>query len=115
LFNLVFSDPVMLGKAVFQWLMREPEKFRIGQFIDHRDVKAGMEAERFRFVEFKGIGFGPFSFCKRRLFSERTSMNLSQTLTRLCQAKLLGWCTRWMTDVSIWVYQRGTWPISLRG
>jgi ubiquinone/menaquinone biosynthesis C-methylase UbiE len=107
-FNPVLSDPIALSWTVVKKLLGRPalEQFEIGQFLDHRVVKARIDAQGFRFMQFMGIGFGPFCFWERRLFREKTSIKISQALTRFFAASRLHGVCRWMTDVSLWVYQR---------
>lgn len=110
LHNPIFSDPLALGKRWLRNMLtpllgpRSPEKFEIGRFLDHREVAAKMEERGFRYVEFFGIGFGPFRLAGRALFSERQSIRLSRWLARMCHALSLRRPQRWLTDVSLWVY-----------
>jgi ubiquinone/menaquinone biosynthesis C-methylase UbiE len=107
-FNPILSDPISLAKTVVMTGLRRSacEEFAIGQYLDHRVMQARLEAQGFRSVQFTGIGFGPFRFCKWRLFSEKTSIKISRALTRFCTARRLHGVCRWMTDISLWVYQK---------
>lgn len=108
--NPILSDPVALGKRVLRTLLtpllgrRTPAPFEIGRFLDHREVTARIEARGLRYVDFFGIGFGPFRFAGRRLFGERQSIRLSRWLDRLFSPPALHRTRRWLTDVSLWVY-----------
>jgi len=108
--NPLFSDPVALGKRALRTLMtpllgrRAPAPFEIGRFLDHREVTARIEARGLRYIDFIGIGFGPFRFAGRRLFSERQSIRISRWLDRLFSPRALHRPRRWLTDVSLWVY-----------
>jgi ubiquinone/menaquinone biosynthesis C-methylase UbiE len=107
-FNPVLSDPIAFSKHVGKILLRRtaPAPFSIGQGLDPRAVTARMVAHGFRFVQFRGIGFGPFCLWKRPLFGDQTSIAISQTLTRVFATSHMHGAFRWLTDVSLWVYQR---------
>lgn len=108
--NPVFSDPVALGKRLLRKLLtpligpRRPAAFEIGRFLDYREVTEKMAARRFHYIDFFGIGFGPFRFAGKRLFSEQQSIRISHWLARRCRAQGISWPLRWLTDVSLWVY-----------
>jgi len=108
--NPVFSDPVALGKRALRTLLtpllgqRPPAPFEIGRFLDDREVSARMAQRGFAYVDFFGIGFGPFRFAGRKLFSERQSIRISRWLARLASALHIKRPLRWLTDVSLWVY-----------
>lgn len=107
-FNPILSDPVrtawMIANSITGRL--EPEPYTIGRFMDHREVQARMAAHGFCYRDFRGIGFGPFRLARRKLLSERTSMRFSRVLTRLFQSTGSTLPFRWLTDVSLWVYQK---------
>ena len=107
-FNPVLSDPIALSWTIVKKLLGRTtlERFTIGQFLDHRVVKAKIDAHGFRFMQFTGIGFGPFCFWKRRLFSERSAIKISRALTRFFVTSRTHRICRWMTDISLLVYRR---------
>lgn len=110
-FNPLASDPVALMKYLARKLLRRgdsvaTEKFRIGRFLDFRTVHANIERTGFEFVEFAGIGFGPFAIAGRRLFSERQSIRLSRWLAKVCGWLQIRQPLRWLTDVSLWAYRK---------
>lgn len=112
-FNPLASDPVALIKHLARKLLRRndgaaTEKFRIGRFLDFRTVSASIEHAGFEFVEFAGIGFGPFAIAGRRLFSEQQSIRLSRWLAKACGWLHLRQPLRWLTDVSLWAYRKPT-------
>ncbi len=116
-FNPIVSDPVVLMKHLARKFLRRrdlaaTEKFEIGRFLDFRTVSASIERTGFEFVEFAGIGFGPFAIAGRRLLSERQSIRLSRWLSRTCGWLQLQQPLRWLTDVSLWAYRKPTavWP-----
>jgi len=106
------SDPVEFGKYLVKMLLRSipgaggAEKYVIGRFLDHREVTEKIGRLGFRHVEFFGIGFGPFCIAGRRLFSEKQSIMLSRWLGGVFAALHLRRPLRWLTDVSLWVYQK---------
>jgi len=106
--NLLLSDPVAIAKHLLREALgrREQAAFKIGRFLDFRIVRARIEALGLKFVALQGIGFGPFCFAGRALFSERTSIRISRALTRVCSRLHLQAAFKWMTDVSIWVYRQ---------
>ena len=109
--NPVLSDPVALVRRTLRILLtpllgRRRERFAIGRYLDFRTVTAKLEARRFRYLEFFGIGFGPFRFAGRKLFGERRAIRLSRRLTALCANFSLHRPLRWLTDVSLWIYSK---------
>ena len=104
--NPVLSDPVRLAKTIIKALIGrlKPEPYKIGRFMDHREVRAKFADCGFEYRDFIGIGFGPFRLNGRKLFGERTSIRISRFLSSFF-AKL-GWQApfRWLADVSLWVY-----------
>jgi len=107
-FNPLLSDPVSMVRTVVMSLAGRfrPEPYTIGRFMDHREVQARMAAHGFRYRAFRGIGFGPFRVGRRKLFSERTSMGVSDALTRLFGASGSSLPFQWLADVSLWVHQK---------
>lgn len=111
-FNPTLSDPLALAKATLRTMLsplfgpRVGEGFEIGRFLDHRVVTSKMDARGFRYVDFFGIGFGPFRFAGRNIFSERQSIRISRWLARACDSLSICRPLRWLTDVSLWVYQK---------
>lgn len=110
-FNPLVSDPVALMKHLARKLLRRgdraaTEKFQIGRFLDFRTVNASVERTGFEFVEFAGIGFGPFAIAGWRLFGERQSIRLSRWLANACGRLHIRQPLRWLTDVSLWAYRK---------
>lgn len=115
-FNPIFSDPVSLAKRGLRKLLSPligpcaAEKFEIGRFLDHRVVTTKIAALGFRYVEHFGIGFGPFRFAGRALFSERRSIRISRWLAKMFAFFSIRRPLRWLTDVSLWVYRKPVNP-----
>lgn len=115
-FRPVFSDPVALGKFAIKALLRPllgtgaTEKYVIGRFLDHRVVTQQIERLGFRFIEFFGIGFGPYCIAGRPLLDEKQSIALSRRLSGLFATLHMRRPQRWLTDVSLWVYQKPAAP-----
>jgi ubiquinone/menaquinone biosynthesis C-methylase UbiE len=117
-FNPILSDPLALGKFIIRKLLHRgrrnatgaTEKFQIGRFLDYREVTGKIDALGFEFMEFAGIGFGPFCIAGRRLFSERRSIALSRWLAAVCTALRIRRPLRWLADVSLWVYRKPDGP-----
>lgn len=113
-FNPVFSDPATLFRRLLRTLAtpfigpRRDGPFRIGRYLDFREVTQRLRRRDFEYMDFFGIGFGPFRIAGRPLFSERFSIRLSQLLGRCARALGLRHPLRWLTDVSLWVYRRGS-------
>lgn len=109
--NPVLSDPVALARRTLRALLTpllgpRRERFAIGRYLDFRTVTAKLEARGFDYLDFFGIGFGPFRFAGRRLFSERRAIRLSQRLMALCDRFALHRPRRWLTDISLWAYRK---------
>lgn len=109
--NPAFSDPVALVRRGLRTLLtpllgRRRESFVIGRYLDFRTVCAKLEARGFEYLDYYGIGFGPFRFAGHNLFSERRSIRLSQRLTRFCTRFSVRRPLRWLTDVSLWAYRK---------
>ena len=104
-FNLILSDPVRLTRHLVKVLAGhlEPEPYTIGRFMDPREFEEKVRRQGFHIHDFHGIGFGPFRFRGRALFSERTRIRIDAALTRLFGANRSGLPHRWLADVSLWV------------
>jgi len=105
-FNPVLSDPVRIVKTAVKYLVgrMRPEPYTIGRFMDHREFRTKMTEQGFEFRQYFGIGFGPFKVNYRRMFSERTSIKISNTLTRVFKTTRSQVPFKWLADVSLWVY-----------
>lgn len=109
--NPVFSDPVAFVRRVLRVLLTpllgpRREHFAIGRYLDFRTVTAKLEARGFRYLDFFGIGFGPFRIAGRKLFGERRAIHISRRLMALCARFSLHRPLRWLTDVSLWAYRK---------
>ena len=115
-FNPILSDPVSLARFGIRKLLSPligpcaAEKFEIGRFLDHRVVTSRIGALGFTYVEHFGIGFGPFRVAGRALFSERRSILISRWLAKTFAFLALRRPLRWLTDVSLWIYQKPVNP-----
>lgn len=111
-FNPVCSDPVALLRYVARSALqpvlgpRPAEPFEIGRFLDYRVVNRKMDGLGFKCLDFAGIGFGPFRIAGKRLLDERQSISLSRGLARCFEFLHMRRPLRWLTDVSLWVYQK---------
>ena len=110
-FNPLVSDPVALMKHLARKFLRRGDsaataKCQMGRFLDFRTVSASIERTGFEFVEFAGIGFGPFAIAGWRLLSERQSIRLSRWLAKACGLLHIRMSLRWLTDVSLWAYRK---------
>lgn len=107
-FNPVLSDPVRAGVTGIKALLGklQPEAYKIGRFMDHREFQQKMLEQGLRFRDFFGVGFGPFKLNRRKLFAEKTAIRISDALTRGFAAVGWRWPFRWLADVSLWVYQK---------
>ena len=106
-FNPLLSDPVALVKRLIKRLLgrTEPERYEIGQFLDHRVFRRKIAPLQFRFLGFRGIGFGPFRVGGRSLWTERRSVAISRRLAALLRTLRLTPLERWLADVSVWIYR----------
>jgi len=106
--NPLYSDPVRWAKTFIKKLIgrTRPEKYVIGRFMDFQEFQVKMAEAGFSYKDFFGIGFGPFKLNRHKVFSEKTSISISKALTAFFGK--LGWQApfRWLTDVSLWVYQK---------
>ncbi|MBL9172289.1 MAG: class I SAM-dependent methyltransferase [Verrucomicrobiales bacterium] len=108
------SDPVRIVRGLSQRLKRRraagqggsPE-FTPGRHLNYRKVTRKMERLGFRYVQFAGIGFGPYQWNGTPLFSEARSIRISDTLSRILEGLRAQWLIRQLTDVSLWSYRRG--------
>jgi SAM-dependent methyltransferase len=110
-YNLVSNDPVGLSKFLIKntltsLRLREPDKFKIGRYMDAREVKDTATACGLEFESFKGIGFGPYSFWHKKLFSEDTSIKISRKMTHVADRLGAGFAFRLATDVNILVFRK---------
>lgn len=112
MFNPICSDPVALLRYMARTALspllgpRRTEAFEIGRFLDHRVVNQRIAALGFNYIDFAGIGFGPFRIAGKRLLGERQSIRLSHGLARCFEFLQLKRPLRWLNDVSLWVYQK---------
>lgn len=105
-FNPLLLDPVRGLKAALRALLgrARPEPFRIGHFMDHREVTRNIGASGFALRDFHGIGIGPLRINGRALFSEELSIALSSFLSRMLAACGAKGALKWLADVSVWTY-----------
>lgn len=108
-FNPILLDPVAAPRFAARALARRsaPERFKIGRFLDHREVTRKACSAGFHCRDFRGIGTGPLRLAGRSLFSENASIRLSALLTGSLRALGCRGLIRWLADVSVWVYQSG--------
>jgi ubiquinone/menaquinone biosynthesis C-methylase UbiE len=106
-FNPVLSDPVSVAKQIVKRLIgrREYGTYTIGQFLDHRIFLRKVSALDYRFLSFRGIGFGPFRVAGRAVCGELASVRLSRGLESVLRGLRMNAIARWMADVSVWVYR----------
>jgi ubiquinone/menaquinone biosynthesis C-methylase UbiE len=107
-FNPILSDPiraaVTAGKALTGRLA--PEPYKIGRFMDHREFQRKMQEQGLELCDFVGIGFGPFKIHRRKVLSERSSIRVSDALTRTFESLGWRWPFTWLADISLWVYRK---------
>ena len=108
--NPIVSDPVAFARRLLRIALSpllgplDSGKFAIGRYLDFRTVTEKMEERGLKYVDFFGIGFGPFRLAGRKLFSERQSIRISRGLARIFDALSIHRPQRWLADVSLWIY-----------
>jgi len=106
--NLLANDPVFLVydllKRPFKAGKRPP--FVIGHYMRYREVRSLIEAHGFFSTDFNGIGFGPYSIAHIRLFSARTSIRISDWITRVATRLNAHFLFRLASDVHILVFRK---------
>ncbi len=112
-YNLVANDPVGLSKFLMKKTLmslglRGPDKFKIGRYMDAKEVKGAAAKCGLEFQSFKGIGFGPYSFWHRKLFSEDTSIKISRKITSFANKIGAGFAFRLAADVNILIFRKNT-------
>lgn len=107
-FNPTLWDPYVSLATLARVATRRlrSEAYAIGRFMDFREVCAEMATCGFEYQEHVGIGFGPIRFRGKALLPESVSMKLSDALAALFAR--LGWRvpSRWLADVSLWMYRK---------
>ncbi|MGD2137795.1 MAG: class I SAM-dependent methyltransferase [Gammaproteobacteria bacterium] len=106
--NLLVSDPVYLGYSLAKRLvsLRRKRPFEIGHHMRAAEVRARARDSGFVYTGFKGIGFGPFSLAHRHLFSGRTSIRISDFITRQADRLKAEFLFRLATDVNILLFRK---------
>ena len=107
--NLIMNDPIVLVKSLAKKLSfrrGEEQKFEIGQYLNSREVQAKVISNGFDFLGFKGIGFGPFSIKYRQLFTDKTSIKLSQYISGLADTLKAEFVFKLASDVNILLFRK---------
>lgn len=110
-YNLIMNDPVILFKYLIKKLMRmeKDEKqtlFKIGQYMDSKQVISLILSNNFSYIGFKGIGLGPYKFNQTNLFSEKTSIKISHALTKIASFFKARFIFKLTTDVNILIFKK---------
>ena len=71
-----------------------------------REVRNLIEANGFAFKAFEGIGFGPYSLGHKKLFSEATSIKLSNKISNVARSLKADFLFKTATDVNIFIFQK---------
>lgn len=103
--NLLANDPVFLLYDLLKrpFIARKKRPFVIGHYMRPREVRRSVEAAGFVCTAFKGIGFGPYSIAHKKLFSARTSIRISEAISRMATRLNAGFLFRIAADVNILV------------
>ena len=104
--SVAIFDPIRTAKEIVKMLFGRSQKrgYVIGRTMDHREVTKAFAEHDFEFRDFFGIGFGPIKLNGRTIFSERTSMRISDAITSILAKLRWRAAIRWASDVSLWVY-----------
>lgn len=108
-YNLIMNDPIVLLRSLAKKLSLMSEKkngFEIGQYLRAREVQALIESKGFDYLDFRGIGFGPFSIRHRQLFSDKTSIKISQFISSLADKLNAEFVYRLASDVHILIFRK---------
>ena len=106
LHSLAIFDPIKAIKKAVKMLIPGSRKtqYTIGRYMDHREVTKAFADYDFEYRDFFGIGFGPIKFNGRRMFSERSSIRISDAIASILAKLRWRAAVRWASDVSLWVY-----------
>lgn len=107
-FAPLLLDPVSALKFLVKACLgrSRAQPYKIGRFMDHREVTREAAAAGFSLRAFKGIGIGPLRLNGARLLGERASMTLSAACSDFLGATGSTRAMKWIADVSIWVYAK---------
>ena len=78
--------------------------FRIRMFQNPPPLIKGVRQRNYQLVHFDGLGYGPLAIMEKELLSPRASIRLSDFLGRFFRATGLQRGTRWIADVSFYVF-----------
>ena len=106
--SVAIFDPVRTAKEVVKMLIGKSQKrgYVIGRTMDHREVTKAFADHDFEYRDFFGIGFGPIKVLGRRIFSERMSIRISDTIASILAKLRWRAAVRWASDVSLWAYAK---------
>ena len=108
-YNLIMNDLIVsllsLAKKVL-FMGEKKNGFEIGQYLSAREVQALIKSKGFAFLDFRGIGFGPFSIKHKRLFSDKTSIKISQYISSLADKLNAEFVYRLASDVNILIFRK---------
>jgi len=80
--------------------------FRINIYQNPAQLIRGVTQRGYRLIHFDGLGYGPLAFAEYKLLPPQTSIAISDFLDRLCHVTGLNKLSRWLADVSFYVFRR---------
>lgn len=85
--NLILNDPVVIAKEFVKYItgMKKREEqppFTIGHYMQYDEVLTTTKQAGLTLIDFKSMGFGPYHFNYKKLFSETTSIRIDRNLSR---------------------------------
>ena len=96
--------PIKPSSAAPQGLSAPDDGFRIRMFQNPAPLISGVSQRGFRLVHFDGIGYGPPAIGERQLLPARAAVALSDFLNRFFRRTGLQRASRWLADVSFYVF-----------
>ncbi len=80
--------------------------FRIRIYESPLRLIAGVTQRGYALTDFDGLGYGPLAFAERKLLPARVSVQISDFLEHVFRRTGLNVLSRWIADVSFYVFQR---------
>lgn len=107
-YNPLLNDPAKLIYYILKKItpFKKNDMFRIGQPMNASSVTSVVQNKGFTYVDFKGIGFGPYSIFRKKLYTEKISIKLSNFMTSLASWVKAEFLFKLGTDVNILTFRK---------
>lgn len=105
--NLIMNDPIRIIKAI-SGSNKEPEnnKFIIGRYMSYSEVLRTAENTGLHLIEFTGMGYGPYQYKYKKLFSDKTSINIDKNVSKFMNYLHAKPFIKLSTDIHIMIYKK---------